>query len=31
VLMKEAPNERDCMLFMGVVTTQILSDLFVGR
>ncbi len=29
-LRKEAPNERDCMLFMGILTTQILSELFIG-
>jgi asparagine synthase (glutamine-hydrolysing) len=28
-LRKESPNERDAMLFMGILTTQILSELFV--
>ncbi len=27
---KENPNERDCMLFMGFLTTQILYDRFVA-
>lgn len=29
VLLKTSPNERDCMLFMGMLTTQILSELFI--
>ncbi len=28
-LSKEEPNERDCMLFMGFLTTQILYDRFI--
>lgn len=28
--LKQIPNERDCMLFMGILTTQILYDEFVG-
>lgn len=28
-LVKESPNERDCMLFMGILTTQILYEEFV--
>jgi Ni,Fe-hydrogenase III small subunit len=26
---KESPSERDCMLFMGVLTTQILCEQFI--
>lgn len=29
VLFKESPTERDCMLFMGILTTQILCHQFV--
>jgi asparagine synthase (glutamine-hydrolysing) len=29
VLLKEIPNERDCMLFMGILTTQILCEQFI--
>jgi hypothetical protein len=29
VYMKEVPNERDSMLFMGILTTQILYDQFI--
>lgn len=28
-LLKTSPNERDCMLFMGILTTQVLSELFI--
>ena len=28
-LLKESPNERDCMLFMGILTTQILYEQFI--
>lgn len=28
--LKQDPNERDCMLFMGILTTQILCDEFIG-
>lgn len=28
-LQKTSPNERDCMLFMGILTTQVLSELFI--
>jgi hypothetical protein len=27
--LKSNPNERDCMLFMGIVTTQILCEQFI--
>jgi asparagine synthase (glutamine-hydrolysing) len=29
--LKQIPNERDCMLLMGILTTQILYDEFVGK
>lgn len=29
MLLKERPNERDCMLFMGILTTQILCENFI--
>lgn len=29
VLLKEVPSERDCMLFMGILTTQILCEQFM--
>jgi asparagine synthase (glutamine-hydrolysing) len=28
-LRKESASERDCMIFMGLLTTQVLSDLFI--
>lgn len=28
-LLKESPSERDCMLFMGILTTQILREQFI--
>lgn len=28
-LLKESPSERDCMLFMGILTTQILCEQFI--
>ena len=28
-LRKENPSERDCMIFMGILTTQILYERFV--
>ncbi|MDV3427908.1 MAG: asparagine synthase (glutamine-hydrolyzing) [Bacillota bacterium] len=28
-LLKESPTERDCMLFMGILTTQILCEQFI--
>ncbi len=31
VLKKDEPNERDCMLFMGFLTTQILYDRFIAQ
>ena len=30
-LTKDEPNERECMLFMGFLTTQILYDKFIAR
>ena len=30
-LHREKPNERDAMLFMGLLTTQILAELFLGH
>lgn len=30
-VLKEIPNERDCMLFMGILTTQILFELFINH
>jgi asparagine synthase (glutamine-hydrolysing) len=29
ILRKESPNERDCMLFMGILTTQVLCEQFI--
>jgi asparagine synthase (glutamine-hydrolysing) len=29
ISLKENPNERDCMLFMGILTTQILCEQFI--
>lgn len=29
ILIKEIPTERDCMLFMGILTTQILCEKFI--
>ena len=31
ILKKDEPNERECMLFMGFLTTQILYDRFVAQ
>lgn len=30
-LLKESPYERDCMLFMGILTTQILCEQFIKQ
>lgn len=30
IALKGIPNERDCMLFMGILTTQILYDQFIA-
>lgn len=30
ILRKEIPNERDCMLFMGILTTQVLCEQFIA-
>lgn len=30
ILLKETPNERDCMLFIGILTTQILCEQFIN-
>jgi asparagine synthase (glutamine-hydrolysing) len=30
ILLKESPTERDCMLFMGILTTQILCEQFIN-
>jgi asparagine synthase (glutamine-hydrolysing) len=29
VLLKESPTERDCMMFLGILTTQILCELYI--
>jgi asparagine synthase (glutamine-hydrolysing) len=31
VRLKASPNERDCMLFMGFLTTQVLYELFIDE